>query len=1158
MGGMASWWCFTGILFFAVPSGVVEAKFRRSDIESESWSEFPVHFSPLKDQSVLLSKLSWNSSSVFPPRAKLGQGGLYADQMVGILGSHSGAVRATFGPFSVEDSLERERNNSNLLDFDVKAEVATRFVSPHNSRIQILFLLRAKHSGIKTMPCLRARAHFSGAEVVAACTPSSTSSSCLAQITIPPDWWQARESTSIQTLQVSYSVHMPPNSDCLMGTSDLLVPERSLGDVQFQQRQEALKTIKEDEFIWLHIPKMDVAVQERFQIAVSIHQNFTAAGCLIRAKARRGLRVVDVHPANQNVWNVLYKVKQGGASAMVTIERSTTTATPPTEHGLSVDMTAFTVEFEVENTTSSTRLVNWRIDSTNVVTTIPVASQSSQALIPITWADDIVNTAVLNGQRVSVPISVITVTRSGQVHNITASAQCTSLDPEILKVKQDCSAVYVDGSETSGALGKKILVSFAGREVYREFNVWYPELPLEVVLSDPKLSQIRGWKIPVPKERSRRDSQQALSLGAETLGLLGRGDLEIDNGRDHMTKGKCQLRHQQSKVNIYTRFYAPQANTVPRVTGRRQYLYGDDIRHHVTHHTKSQLRALDPSVVLVEGTRVTGLTTGDTLIQVVSPDGQKILGESNITVSANKAEVIELHVSLVSGLTLEAVPLGPEDGGRDRSLTRVTSRRVLFAQFQEAIMDARLEFDDGTEVALQDINPKDFEAVITTLNPEIVAESPGSTPHHPAVIAVKEGSTTLMLEVALPLECQRRKRNSAISFDVIPVNVSFAEKPEPWWPNGMDEVGMDDSRDGLIGRIGLTPEVGAVDYGVVRGDYDPERKKPHHRGGGNNKPEGGIISIPIDIPIGDMFPKNPAVDYGAYDEDLDNDANNHLTYSQESLSPLEIGMYIVLGIFCIAILAFMVNCVLFMARYRNSKKVPAPMGNTYPQNWVLFGTEFDGRTLPHPHFTEERIPMRDFRDESNHDDCCSRGEHTCTESEVSIERHSIEDEQDGGCQEDAGRSVAMVRSDNNEEGPHCHHACSGESEESVSCVIAEGHETSEFLPCQCECHFDENVQNSSSEIDIELVEESECTERTPLKHQSEPSNIPTAGACCDITGDTHSDTHPDTPSDTHSNSELRVTITTGELESPTGSTKSQDDVDLEIVLDQADEEQISC
>ena len=69
------------------------------------------------------------------------------------------------------------------------------------------------------------------------------------------------------------------------------------------------------------------------------------------------------------------------------------------------------------------------------------------------------------------------------------------------QVKQDCSAVYVDGSETSGALGKKILVSFAGREVYREFNVWYPELPLEVVLSDPKLSQIRGWKIPVPKER---------------------------------------------------------------------------------------------------------------------------------------------------------------------------------------------------------------------------------------------------------------------------------------------------------------------------------------------------------------------------------------------------------------------------------------------------------------------------------------------------------------------------------------------------------------------------------------------------------------------------------------------------------------------------------
>ena len=61
--------------------------------------------------------------------------------------------------------------------------------------------------------------------------------------------------------------------------------------------------------------------------------------------------------------------------------------------------------------------------------------------------------------------------------------------------------------------------------------------------------------------RSKRDSQQALSLGAETLGLLGRSDHQTDNGRDHMTKGKCQLRHQQAKVDVYTRFYAPQANT---------------------------------------------------------------------------------------------------------------------------------------------------------------------------------------------------------------------------------------------------------------------------------------------------------------------------------------------------------------------------------------------------------------------------------------------------------------------------------------------------------------------------------------------------------------------------------------------------------------------
>ncbi|XP_022093279.1 transmembrane protein 132E-like [Acanthaster planci] len=1180
MAGRASWWFMVGIVVVTVHGGNVEAKFRRSDIQSEPWAEFPVHFAPLNSQSVLLSKMAWNSSSVFPSGPKPGQGGLYADQMVGVVGPHSGAVRATYGPFVVEGSLEKHDNDSQSLSYDIMAELATQeFVSPHSSRIQVLFLVRPKHQSMgepRTLPCLRTRAWYGESEAGASCLPSAQSLSCLAQIAVPPAWWRDVESTGIQSLTVSYSVHSP--SSCSRGTEDQpLFPEHSLGNVQFQQRQEVLTTIKEDKNVWLYVPKTDVAVGERFQISVSIHQNFTAPGCVIRAKARRGLRVINVHPTNQDAWVISYRVKQRGGSAMVTVQRGESTDTPPTAHSEALaDVPAFTVEFEVENTTSSSRLANWRIDyeqeqhTTTIVTTVPVASTSGQSVIPVVWADDIVNTAVLDGERVSLPMSVVTVTQSGQVQNITASAQCTSLDPDVLKVKQDCSALYVDGTETGGAVGKKIRVSFAGQEVYKAFKVWYPELPLEVVLSDPKLSLIRGWKIPAATQnRSRRDAQQTLDLGAETLGLLGPGNLQPDTGRDNTAKGKCKLRYQQAKVDVYTRFYAPQANTVPRLTGLKQYLYGDDIRHHVTHHTRHQLQAVDQTIILVEGTRVTGLAEGMTQIQVIGQDGQQVLGEATIAVSDNKVEVSELHVGLVSGLALQSVPLAPENSGRDRSLTRVSSNRALFAEFQEAIMDARLEFDDGTEVALQDVDIKDFEAVITTLNPEMVTKSPGSTPHHPAVIAVREGSTTLMLEVALPPECQRRKRNGALAFDVIPVNVSFADRPKQWWPSSMDEDLLGNA-DGSHGRIRLTPEAASVDYGVVRSDYDPDKKRPKHGGGGGGgtKSEGGIISIPIDIP----FPYDPVDEFDQADNaniDGSEEDTSDYPYTEESLSPLEIGMYIVLGIFCIAILAFMINCVLFMARYRRSKKVPDPLGGTYPQNWVLFGTEFDGRTMPVPHHNEESIPMRDFRDDSNHGDCGSRGEHTCTESEVSVERHSVEeDEQNRACLEEGvleGKKMAASEGSI----PHCHHASCADLDDPDCCITTDSHETAAFIACQCQCQCytdsDPNVNNDSTAE--ERDDESQCTdtERTPLNPPNlpqDPSSTPLAGACCDLPGgdrDTHSDTLGDALTEALSDSELRITINLGEgTESVHSSLKSQEVEDLDQTLDYLDDHPSTC
>ena len=66
------------------------------------------------------------------------------------------------------------------------------------------------------------------------------------------------------------------------------------------------------------------------------------------------------------------------------------------------------------------------------------------------------------------------------------------------QVTTSCTSVYVDGSESRGALAAEIDIKYGapqymGRAV---FTVWMPETPLNINVADTRLSQIKGWKVP--------------------------------------------------------------------------------------------------------------------------------------------------------------------------------------------------------------------------------------------------------------------------------------------------------------------------------------------------------------------------------------------------------------------------------------------------------------------------------------------------------------------------------------------------------------------------------------------------------------------------------------------------------------------------------------
>lgn len=61
--------------------------------------------------------------------------------------------------------------------------------------------------------------------------------------------------------------------------------------------------------------------------------------------------------------------------------------------------------------------------------------------------------------------------------------------------------MYVDGTETEGSSNASIVIKYGSNSGLARFTVWMPEYPLEVAVTDFRLSQIKGWKIPVDAKK---------------------------------------------------------------------------------------------------------------------------------------------------------------------------------------------------------------------------------------------------------------------------------------------------------------------------------------------------------------------------------------------------------------------------------------------------------------------------------------------------------------------------------------------------------------------------------------------------------------------------------------------------------------------------------
>uniref|UniRef100_A0A8C7YLE9 Transmembrane protein 132C n=1 Tax=Oryzias sinensis TaxID=183150 RepID=A0A8C7YLE9_9TELE len=426
-------------------------------------------------------------------------------------------------------------------------------------------------------------------------------------------------------------------------------------------------------------------------------------------------------------------------------------------------------------------------------------------------------------------------------------------------------------------------------------NVWVPKLPLQIDMSDTELSQVKGWRVPiVANRRPTRDS-------------------EDDDDDDRKGKG-CTLQYQHALVRVLTHFVAEPSDP----GGEMVYMLGADWQADITHLVLDQLKVEKPHIAkLVDGGVLMGQDVGVTIIQVLSPLSDSILAEKSVTVLDDKVTITDLGVQLVASLSLS---LTASPGNYQALQLTTTASELLHTLKQEAVFSAWIQYSDGSVTPLDIYDPKDYLLSAVSLDESVISIT-NQEQHWPVIVAQGEGQGPIIrVEMAISEACQKSKRKSVLASGVGNVFVRFGAKSE-------ERVGQEDN-GGLENSTGdhQTKDDGEWKDNGAAVSTTTKSTVTHRASGGKGAGSrgSGHSSHPAQVEV-------PGT------------GNGELTPTTRGLSDLEIGMYALLGVFCLAILVFLINCVSFAFRYRH-KQVPVleAGGNmNHAHDWVWLGNEAD-------------------------------------------------------------------------------------------------------------------------------------------------------------------------------------------------------------------------
>lgn len=263
---------------------------------------------------------------------------------------------------------------------------------------------------------------------------------------------------------------------------------------------------------------------------------------------------------------------------------------------------------------------------------------------------------------------------------------------------------------------------------------------------------------------------------------------------------------------------------------------------------------------------------------------------------------------------------------------------------QDAVISAWIQFSDGSVTPLSIYDSKDFTLTATSMDENIVSTYQEHPLKWPVVVAEGEGQGPLIrLEMVISETCQKSKRKSVLAVGTGNVRVKFGQNDVDL--RGTEEEENDNLDNGTNDRRQKTSELDKANpdnwkYNSASSDREEgamrkvstTTKTTITSHSGSSKLAGGTggqgAIIPVDLT---SFPAQV---------DLPGGAESNLSHASRGLSDLEIGMYALLGVFCLAILVFLINCVTFAFKYRHKQLPVLEQGNmNHAHDWVWLGNE---------------------------------------------------------------------------------------------------------------------------------------------------------------------------------------------------------------------------